>query len=89
MSQITTESTFFNPRPAGVFGRTRLPGGGGESVTQERMTVARRAGLQTKALDKYLLSKFLKKILKGHMSGQGQVKDQNRHFSPYRLLWRD
>ena len=38
---------------------------------------------KTKALDEYFLGKLKKKIFKGHMSGQGQVIGQNRHFSPY------
>ena len=45
----------FNPRPAGVFGRTR-PAGGGQillpCLTPERMVVERREKRQTKALNK-------------------------------------
>ena len=45
-----------NPRPAGVFGRTR-PAGGGQilpppCLTPERMVVERREKRQTKALNK-------------------------------------
>ena len=47
-----------NPRPAGVFGRTRPAGGGADSapppcLTRERVAVARWARRQTKALDEY------------------------------------
>ena len=80
-----------NPRPAGVFGRTS-PAGGGEilppphpsCLTRKREAVGRRARRQSKAIAEYVLSN-LKIVLKGHMSDQGQVKGQNRDFSPYRL----
>ena len=36
----------------------------------------------------WVLFNQIQKILKDHMSGQGQVKGQNRHVSPYRLLRR-
>ena len=45
---------FINPRPAGVFGRTRPAGGGADSapyLTPERMVVERREKRQTKALN--------------------------------------
>ena len=81
-----------NPHPAGIFGRTRpAEGDGADSVpclTRERVAVARRARRQSIALNEYFLSNF-KNFLESYMSGQGQVKGKNRHFSPYRLLRRD
>ena len=80
-----------NPRPAGVFGRTRPAGRGGgipplpNSRTRGRSEVGEVANESSRRV----LFKQIKKILKGHMSGQGQIKVQNRHFSPYRLLRRD
>ena len=79
-----------NPRPAGVFGQTGPAGGDSAPspcLTHERMAVARWARWETKAVDEYFLNFLL--IFKGHMLGQGQLKCQNRHFSPYRLLRRD
>ena len=57
-----------NPRPAGVFGRTRpAEGGGADSapplcLTQERVAVARWARRQKKALDEYFLRIFFNKF---------------------------
>ena len=86
---------FYGPpyylRPAGVFGRTHPVEGGRfcpppSRLTRERMGVARRTRGRSKAPDEYFLRFF---IFKGHMSGQGPVKGQNRHLSPYLLLKRD
>ena len=68
-------------------------GGGGRispplpnSRTRSRSEVGKAANESSRWV---LFKQILKIFLKGHMSGQGQVKDQNRHFSPYRLLRRD
>ena len=79
--------------PLGYLAERAPLGGGADSapppcLTQEREAVARWARWQTKALDEYFLSNK-KQILKGHLSGQGQVKGQYRHFWPNRLLRRD
>ena len=54
--------SLLNPRPGGVFGRTRPEA---PCLTQERVAVARWARQKTKAFDEYFLIIFL--ILKGHM----------------------
>ena len=77
----------FNPRPAGVFGRTR-PAGGGDSapcLTPERMVLERREKRQTKALNKTNFKNTKKFTLRGQRSGQGQVKGQNYRFPHYWL----
>ena len=74
-----------NPRPAGVFDRTQ-PTGMPNSRTRGRSEVGEAANESSRWV---LFKQILKIFLKGHMSGQGQVKGQNRHFSPYRLLRRD
>ena len=61
-----------NPRPAGVFGRTRPAGGGGADsappcLTPERMVVERREKRQTKALNKTNLQNTKKFTLRGQM----------------------
>ena len=54
-------------------------------LTHEPVAVARLARRQSKALNEYF-PRELKKSQKGNKPGQGQVKGQNGHFSPYRLL---
>ena len=79
-----------NTRPAGVFGRTRSAGGGGFCPLPNSRTRGRsEVGEAANECSWWILLKQLKKILKGHLSGQCQVKGQNRHFWPNRLLRRD
>ena len=49
-------------------------------LPRESVAVARWARRQTKALDESFFKKILEIFLKGHMSGQRQVKRQNRHL---------
>ena len=68
-----------NPRPAGVFGRTR-PAGGGQilppCLTPERMVVERREKRQTNALNKQILRtpKILLKEVRGQVRVRSKVK---------------
>ena len=89
----------FTPDPAGVFGRTRpaalvvgqilpapsLP----NSRTDGRSEASEKAIESSQRELFFFLIEIFQKILKGHISGQGQVKGQNRQFSAYRLLRRD
>ena len=86
---------FIIPRPAGVFDRTRQAGWGGSWFSPPPPPSSRKYGRSEtdqaaiKSSRWMLLKQFLNIFLKGHMSGECQVRGQNRHFSPYQLLWRD
>ena len=80
--------------PLGYFAK-RAPLGGADSTppppvpnprTGDRSEVGEAA---IESSSSVYFEQLLKIFLKCHMSGQGQVQGQNRHFSPYRLLRRD
>ena len=78
-----------NPRPSGVFGRTRPAGGGADSapcLTPERMVEERREKRQTKALNKTNLSntKILLKEVRCQVRVRSKVKTTGFHIIGFR-----
>ena len=85
----STRGHSINPRPAGVFGRTR-PAGGGRAdsapcLTPERMVVERRENGKRKLSTRQILRtpKILLKEVRGQV--KGQVKGQNYRVPQYWL----